>query len=83
MITDRDAVQMRIVLDAIRDLAAGRKRFEDLTLEHNRESDVVSRVRIAIAGILEQRKRREGEIERSAAAPRGHHEPEISGAGVG
>ena len=32
MISDRDAVQMRIVFEAIRDLAAGRKRIEDLTL---------------------------------------------------
>lgn len=32
MITDRDAVEMRIVLEAIRDLAAGRKRLDDLTL---------------------------------------------------
>ena len=32
MITDRDAVQMRTVLEAIRDLAAGRKRLQDLTL---------------------------------------------------
>ena len=32
MITDRDAIQMTVVLQAIRDLAAGRKRLEDLTL---------------------------------------------------
>jgi hypothetical protein len=29
-ITDQDALQMKVVLEAIRDLAAGRKRLEDL-----------------------------------------------------
>jgi len=34
MITDRDTAQMRVVLEAIRDLAAGRKRLTLITSEN-------------------------------------------------
>lgn len=32
MMTDQDTIQMRSFLEALRDLAAGRKQFQDLTI---------------------------------------------------
>ena len=82
MISDRDAGRLRPVLVAIRNLSAGRKRLQDLTLSTTEKLALCLACELPLPTFCKSEKDELGEIERCPTADGGHHQPEISGAGV-